>query len=150
MPNADCSALNALHCRITRHTRCVGNAEERLAGRLFAFSIFYLFGLFSALLIDAVVAHTAERFSKAVRPYNYQTGSVWPHDNAIIAMGFKRYGFTAEAARIAHDVSIAASHFRLNQLPELYTAFKRDDTNFRCSTLARTCPKHVQPVQALC
>ena len=29
----------------------------------------------------------------AFNPYNYQTGSVWPHDNAIIAMGFKRYGF---------------------------------------------------------
>ena len=30
----------------------------------------------------------------AFNPYNYQTGSVWPHDNAIIAMGFKRYGFS--------------------------------------------------------
>jgi hypothetical protein len=36
-------------------------------------------------------------------------------------MGFKRYGFHKEAARIAHDVSLAASHFLLNQLPELYT-----------------------------
>ena len=63
----------------------------------------------------------------AFNPYNYQTGSVWPHDNAIIAMGFKFYGFGAEAARIAHDVSIAASHFQLNQLPELYTAFERDE-----------------------
>jgi glycogen debranching enzyme len=35
----------------------------------------------------------------AFNPYNYQTGSVWPHDNAIIAMGFKLYGFGAEAAR---------------------------------------------------
>ena len=49
----------------------------------------------------------------AFNPYNYQTGSVWPHDNAIIAMGFKRYGFHAEAAQIAHDVSVAASHFLL-------------------------------------
>jgi glycogen debranching enzyme len=58
----------------------------------------------------------------AFNPYNYQTGSVWPHDNAIIAIGCKFYGFAAEAAQIAHDVSIAASHFLLNQLPELYTA----------------------------
>ena len=35
----------------------------------------------------------------AFNPYNYQNGSVWPHDNAIIALGFKRYGFGAEAAR---------------------------------------------------
>jgi hypothetical protein len=40
---------------------------------------------------------------------------------AIIALGFKRYGFDAEAAQIAHDISKAASYFRLNQLPELYT-----------------------------
>jgi glycogen debranching enzyme len=62
--------------------------------------------------------------------YNYQAGSVWPHDNAIIAMGFKHYGLSCEAARVALDISVAASHFRLNQLPELYTAFERDDANF--------------------
>jgi glycogen debranching enzyme len=66
----------------------------------------------------------------AFNPYNYQTGSVWPHDNAIIAIGFKLYGFREEAARIAHDVSRAASHFRMNQLPELYTAFPRSETTF--------------------
>ncbi len=66
----------------------------------------------------------------AYNPYNYQTGSVWPHDNAIIALGFKHYGFGAEAARIAHDISIAGSHFLLNQLPELYTAFERNETTF--------------------
>jgi len=66
----------------------------------------------------------------AFNPYNYQTGSVWPHDNAIIAVGFKRYGFHTEAARIAHDVSVAASHFLLNQLPELYTASERNESNF--------------------
>jgi hypothetical protein len=46
--------------------------------------------------------------------------SVWPHDNGIIEMGFKLHGFGAEAGRIAHDISIGASHFLLNQLPELY------------------------------
>jgi hypothetical protein len=45
-------------------------------------------------------------------------------------MGFKFYGFGAEAARVAHDVSVAASHFLLNQLPELYTAAERTETNF--------------------
>jgi len=63
----------------------------------------------------------------AFNPYGYQTGSVWPHDNAIIALGFKFYGFAAEAARIAHDISVAASHFLFNQLPELYTTLERDD-----------------------
>jgi glycogen debranching enzyme len=62
----------------------------------------------------------------AFNPYNYQTGSVWPHDNALIAMGFKLYGFGAEAARVAHDISVAAGHFWFNQLPELYTALEGD------------------------
>jgi glycogen debranching enzyme len=77
----------------------------------------------------------------AFNPYNYQTGSVWPHDNAIIAAGFKLYGFGAEAARIAYDISVAASHFRLNQLPELYTAFERDETTFPVQYIGANVPQ---------
>jgi glycogen debranching enzyme len=77
----------------------------------------------------------------AFNPYNYQTGSVWPHDNAIIAMGFKLYGFDAEAARVAHDVSVAASHFLLNQLPELYTASERSESNFPVQYLGANVPQ---------
>src|SRR6202790_2385834 len=77
----------------------------------------------------------------AFNPYNYQTGSVWPHDNAIIAMGFKLYGFGAEAAQIAHDISTAASHFLLNQLPELYTAFRRDETTFPVQYIGANVPQ---------
>jgi glycogen debranching enzyme len=77
----------------------------------------------------------------AFNPYNYQTGSVWPHDNAMIAMGFKYYGFGREAARIAHDISKAASHFLLNQLPELYTAFERDETNFPVQYIGANVPQ---------
>jgi glycogen debranching enzyme len=50
-------------------------------------------------------------------PYNYQTGAVWPHDNGLIALGMRRYGFDAEAAALARDIRGAASHFLLNQLP---------------------------------
>jgi glycogen debranching enzyme len=78
---------------------------------------------------------------RAFNPYNYQTGSVWPHDNAIIAMGFKFYGFGAEAARVAHDVSVAASHFLLNQLPELYTAAERTETNFPVQYIGANVPQ---------
>jgi glycogen debranching enzyme len=77
----------------------------------------------------------------AFNPYNYQTGSVWPHDNAIIAMGFKYYGFGAEAAQIAYDISIAASHFLLNQLPELYTAAERNETNFPVQYIGANVPQ---------
>jgi glycogen debranching enzyme len=84
---------------------------------------------------------TLSAHSPAFNPYNYQTGSVWPHDNAIIAMGFKYYGFAEEAARVAHDVTAAASHFLLNQLPELYTAAERTETNFPVQYIGANVPQ---------
>ena len=78
---------------------------------------------------------------KAFNPYNYQTGSVWPHDNAIIALGFKRYGFGVEAGRIARDISDAGSHFMANQLPELYTTLERDETTFPVQYLGANVPQ---------
>jgi glycogen debranching enzyme len=78
---------------------------------------------------------------RAFNPYNYQTGSIWPHDNAIIALGFKFYGFGVEAARIAHDVSVAGSHFLLNQLPELYTASERTESNFPVQYIGANVPQ---------
>jgi glycogen debranching enzyme len=74
-------------------------------------------------------------------PYNYQTGAVWPHDNSLIALGMRRYGFAAEAAAVAHDVSLAAGHFLLNQLPELYGGLQRDSTNFPVQYLGANVPQ---------
>jgi hypothetical protein len=56
-------------------------------------------------------------------------------------MGFKYYGFPAEAARVAHDVSVAASHFLLNQLPELYTAPERSESNLPVQYLGANVPQ---------
>jgi glycogen debranching enzyme len=84
---------------------------------------------------------TLSALNPAYNPYNYQTGSVWPHDNAIIALGVRRYGFGAETARIARDISEAASHFLLNQLPELYTTIKRDETSFPVQYLGANIPQ---------
>jgi hypothetical protein len=84
---------------------------------------------------------TLSSLNPAFNPYNYQTGSVWPHDNAIIALGFKYYGYGAEAAAIAHDISKAASHCLLNQLPELYTAFERDETTFPVQYIGANVPQ---------
>jgi glycogen debranching enzyme len=77
----------------------------------------------------------------AYNPYSYQNGSVWPHDNSLIAFGFKRYGFGAEAGRIAHDISEAASHFLLNQLPELYAGVQRNGGNFPVQYLGANVPQ---------
>jgi glycogen debranching enzyme len=77
----------------------------------------------------------------AYNPYSYQNGSVWPHDNGIIALGFRRYGFVEEAGRIARDVSGAASFFMMHQLPELYAGIQRDDTNFPVQYLGANVPQ---------
>jgi glycogen debranching enzyme len=74
-------------------------------------------------------------------PYNYQTGSIWPHDNAVIAMGFKRYGFGEEAALIARAISEAGSHFLFNQLPELYTSPERHEAAFPVQYLGANVPQ---------
>jgi glycogen debranching enzyme len=61
----------------------------------------------------------------AFNPMSYHNGSVWPHDNAIIAAGCKRYGHDEEVMRIASalfEVATAARDFRL---PELYCGFDR-------------------------
>jgi glycogen debranching enzyme len=74
-------------------------------------------------------------------PYNYQTGAVWPHDNALIALGMRRYGYAVEAAAVARDISRAASHFLLNQLPELYGGLQRDPTSFPVQYLGANVPQ---------
>jgi glycogen debranching enzyme len=58
-------------------------------------------------------------------PMSYHNGSVWPHDNALIAMGFARYGLKSEAARVFGGVFNAAWHQELRRLPELFCGFIR-------------------------
>ena len=77
----------------------------------------------------------------AYNPFSYQLGSVWPHDNGIIAMGMKRYGFADEAARVAKDVVDAASYFVSYRLPELYAGIARDPLNFPVQYLGANVPQ---------
>ena len=68
----------------------------------------------------------------AYNPLNYQLGSVWPHDNGIIAAGFKRYGFANEANRVARALLDAAERFESYRLPEVFAGTRRrgQQTNF--------------------
>ena len=77
----------------------------------------------------------------AFNPYNYQTGAVWPHDNAIIAAGFRRYGFAAEAAALARCINDAASYFQMNQLPELYAGLQRENGSFPVQYIGANVPQ---------
>ncbi len=77
----------------------------------------------------------------AYNPNSYQNGAVWPHDNALIAVGFRRYGFADEAMRIARDISRAAGYFMLHQMPELYSGLQRDPSNFPVQYLGANVPQ---------
>lgn len=66
----------------------------------------------------------------AYNPFSYHRGAVWPHDNGIIALGFKRYGFGAEVAGIARTIFEAASYFASYRLPELYAGIERKPGTF--------------------
>jgi glycogen debranching enzyme len=66
----------------------------------------------------------------AYNPFSYQTGSVWPHDNVMIAGGFRRYGFDAEAARVARGVFDAAERLVGYRLPELFAGLLRAEASF--------------------
>src|SRR5207253_11358694 len=53
-------------------------------------------------------------------PLGYHMGSVWPHDNSIIAMGLKRYGFEDQLSRLAGALFDAARAFPYYRLPALF------------------------------
>jgi len=77
----------------------------------------------------------------AYNPFSYQNGSIWPHDNGIIALGFRNYGFAKEAGMIARDISEAASYFLFYRLPELYAGTKREPGAFPVQYLGANVPQ---------
>ncbi len=72
---------------------------------------------------------TLSALEKAYNPTAYHLGSVWPHDNSIIAAGFKQYGFDEYADQIFAGLSEASLHFESDRLPELFCGFPYQDYN---------------------
>jgi glycogen debranching enzyme len=60
-------------------------------------------------------------------PLGYHTGTVWPHDNALIAHGLKLSGFDGEAMKIIDQLSLAGAYFALGRFPELFCGFSREE-----------------------
>lgn len=58
-------------------------------------------------------------------PMSYHNGSIWPHDNAMIAVGLARYGFRREAAQIFEGLFEASTYMDQRRLPELFCGFPR-------------------------
>ncbi|MHB8877202.1 MAG: amylo-alpha-1,6-glucosidase [Myxococcaceae bacterium] len=77
----------------------------------------------------------------AYNPFSYQRGSVWPHDNAIIVAGLRRYGLEDEASTVAHGVFDAAEHFRGQHLPELFAGLERGAGAFPVQYLGANVPQ---------
>jgi glycogen debranching enzyme len=91
-------------------------------------------GLIDLLLSDGFYTgygvRTLARGQAVFNPLSYHNGSVWPHDNALIALGASRYGRADAALRIFEGLYDAALHFRKHRLPELFCGLGRSDGDF--------------------
>jgi glycogen debranching enzyme len=97
--------------------------------------------LWSGILDDGEAAITAERLlneelysgwgvrtlgthEAGYNPLGYHTGTIWPHDNSLIAAGLARYGHHEAAGTIASAMLAAAPYFE-HRLPEVFAGFPR-------------------------
>jgi glycogen debranching enzyme len=67
---------------------------------------------------------TIARGEPRYNPMSYHNGSIWPHDNSLIAFGLSRYGFKRHAEKVFEAAFAAASYMDLRRLPELYCGFR--------------------------
>ena len=92
--------------------------------------------------VDAIVDHlmgpdlwsgwgvrTMSAADSAYNPLSYHNGSVWPHDNSLIAWGLARHGRWSETQRIVRRFFSVARHFQY-QLPEVFAGLSRTETPF--------------------
>jgi len=105
---------NAGHCLFTGIAD--DDKAQSVADRLMAPDMFSGWGI-----------RTLSSTSVAYDPASYHNGSVWPHDNAIIAAGLKRYGRTEDVERIASVLLDASMQSPESRLPELFCGFPRHE-----------------------
>jgi glycogen debranching enzyme len=106
------NAGHALFCRIASEERAQAVVSSLLSDRMF-----------SGWGVRTVGADESR-----YNPMSYHNGSVWPHDNALIGMGFSHYGFQKEASTILEGLYETSRFVQLRRLPELFCGFhKRTD-----------------------
>jgi glycogen debranching enzyme len=93
---------------------CRPERAARVAQQLFGRAFFSGWGV-----------RTLSAREKRFNPTSYHNGSVWPHDNALIALGLAEYGHCAEALALCAALFDAAAHMHLRRLPELFCGFDR-------------------------
>jgi glycogen debranching enzyme len=74
-------------------------------------------------------------------PAGYHLGTVWPHDNAILALGLARYGCAAQAAELATGLFDATVHFPSFRTPELFCGFARSAFSVPVRYPVACCPQ---------
>lgn len=92
------------------------NQARRTATHLMAEDMFSGWGI-----------RTLSSRSRGYNPIGYHLGTVWPHDNSLIAAGLKRYAHDRDARRVFQGITAAAMHFEHSRLPELFTGFSNED-----------------------
>ncbi len=103
------NAGHLLYCGLPRPERAA-----RVATRLLATESFSGWGI-------RTLADREARYN----PMSYHNGSVWPHDNALIGAGLKRYGQTGHLETLATALFEASLFFEERRLPELFCGFHR-------------------------
>ena len=69
---------------------------------------------------------TVARGEARYNPMSYHNGSIWPHDNALIALGLARYGLKHSVEQVFKALFDAATYMDLRRLPELFCGFRRE------------------------
>ena len=69
---------------------------------------------------------TVARGEARYNPMSYHDGSIWPHDNALIALGLARYGLKHSVEHVFKGLFDAATYMDLRRLPELFCGFQRE------------------------
>jgi glycogen debranching enzyme len=68
---------------------------------------------------------TLARGEARYNPMSYHNGSIWPHDNSLIALGLAHYGFAAAVEQVFKGIFRAATYMDSRRLPELFCGFQR-------------------------
>ncbi len=100
------------------HALWCGIASPEHAGRI-------IDGLMGKAFFSGWGIRTVARGQPRYNPMAYHNGSIWPHDNALIAAGMARYGRGEDAMQLMAALFDASLHFEHHRLPELFCGFRR-------------------------
>ncbi|HEY9721992.1 MAG TPA: glycogen debranching N-terminal domain-containing protein [Oscillatoriaceae cyanobacterium] len=82
--------------------------------------------LFAEPMYSGWGVRTLSGDARRYNPIGYHLGTVWPHDNSLIAMGLRAYGFEDKVLAIFQGIFEAATHFDQFRMPELFSGFRAD------------------------